>query len=152
MIAALGRALWNFLSLEESVVAILHEAEFQALDEARRGTAGSKESALRGLRNKLNEQGAPADVIDEVDRGIEAFSAARSEWRNAISHAHPFTAGYAEDGTYLPGLSYTPPRGVHRTIARNAADLHQIAHRIEDAIDPLSDAREAVRVYVGYSE
>jgi hypothetical protein len=145
MVSALGRAVWTFLSLEESVVAILYEGGHSDLGSARSGTAGGKESALKGLRQQLKDEGASLDILAALDAGIEAFPHARVEWRNVLSHAHPFTAGYEEDGTYLPWLGFTDRKGHYRTVALDANDLLEIAHRIEDAISPLGSARRAVR-------
>jgi len=144
MVAALGRAQWNFFSLEETVVAILYEAGEFSLVSGRSLTAGDKAKCLRKLIARLEGEGAPQDVADALKKAETAFDHARASYRNALSHAHPFTAGYAQDGTYLPGLAHTT-KHLQTVLAREAADLHEIAHRIEDAISPLGDAREALK-------
>jgi hypothetical protein len=150
MVAALGRALWNFLSLEETVVAILYEGRHADLGKARAGMAGQKEGLLKELRDRLGAEGAPCNLLEQFDEGIDAFAAARRDWRNVITHAHPFTVGYEEDGTYLPGLGYTNIAG-ERTVAVNAADLLEIAKRIEDSSRPLHDLRKALREFADRS-
>jgi len=146
VIAAIGRAMWNFLSLEESVVAILYESGAYDLSDARSLMAGGKENALRDLKSWLEARSESRELLESVQRSIDAFGHARREYRNALSHAVPFTAGYAPDGTYLPGLTLDTSTGALR--AHSANELHEVAHRIEDAVDPLSDARSAVRKFV----
>jgi hypothetical protein len=146
LISALGRAVWNFLSLEETVVAILYEAGTHDLGEARSMMAGAKAEALRRLGPWLRQRGASHHLVSTIEVAYEAFDLARSEYRNALLHASPFTAGYEEDGTYRPGLAMTTPSGL--VDARAPLDLHSLAHRIEDAIDPLSAARMGVGEFV----
>jgi hypothetical protein len=65
--------------------------------------------------------------------------------RNQVSHAHPYTAGVDANGDYLPGLSYTAKDGTSKTIAAVPADLLALADQVEQAINPLEAARDAVR-------
>lgn len=141
IIAALGRAMWNFLNLEETVVAILYEAGQMGLSEARSLPAGGKEAELKHLLRIVEaaKESAP-DVVPALATAIDAFARARKEYRNALAHAHPFTVGYDDHGAYLPGVGHTS-RGRYRQLAGAPSDLHEMAHRIEDAIDPLSKAR-----------
>lgn len=145
MVSALGRALWNFLALEEIVVAVLYESGAHSLNDARSMMAGPKEKAMQALRDAWSRQAAPASVIEALDGAISAFGLARSEHRNALGHAHPFTAGYDDDGTYLPGLNFVTSTG--SSSAADARALHHLAHQIEEAIDPVSAARSAVNGY-----
>ena len=107
-------------------------------------------SPLRGLRSSLETRGPPAEVLDSLDSAIDAFAHARREHRNALAHANPYTAGYDEDGTSPPGLALrlADDRQVH---AAEPGDLHEIAHRIEDAITPLGTARDAISGIVGWT-
>ena len=150
-LAALGRAIWNFLYLEESVVAILYEAGEYTLGDARALDAGGKERALRQLRSSLEAREAPPELLDSLDSAIAAFSHARSEHRNALAHASPHTAGYDEDGKFRPGLALDLPGG-RRLHAATPGHLLEIAHRIEDAATPLAAARRAIREYVGWGQ
>ena len=59
VVAALGRALWNFLPLEESVVAILYEGGAMTLTDARSLMASGKEHALVDLKDRLQGEQAP---------------------------------------------------------------------------------------------
>ena len=144
MVSALGRAIWNCLSQEETVVAILVEAGQMSVSKARSGDAGEKEAGLKQLRKRLNDENARPDVLEALDAGIEAFNQVRKQARNALSHAHPFTVGYDEQGAYHPGLAHTS-RGVERRLADGPAELLDLAHEVEEAIEPLSRARDAVR-------
>jgi hypothetical protein len=74
------------------------------------------------------------------------FGDVRATVRNELLHAHPFTAGTDAAGAYLPGLAYTAKDGKSwKTVARTPEDLLDLATKIEIAIDPLNNAREAVR-------
>jgi hypothetical protein len=150
IISALGRAVWNFLCLEESVVAVLYEPGTYDLPAARSLMPGGKENALVDLKSWLGRQGASNDVLDAAQTAIEAFRLARREYRNALLHASPFISGYDENGTYLPGLVLSGPTG--QRFAHSAGDLHAEAHHIEHAIDPLSNARTAIRRFAGFAE
>jgi len=148
-VAALGRAIWSFLALEGIVASILYEAGVCGLDAARGLDAGDKEHALQGLRSSLAMRNAPPEVLESLDEAIKAFRHARSEYRNALAHATPYTAGRDEDGTYRPGLVLRLPDG-SRLHAGEPSDLHKIAHRIEDASSALNAARRAIRDFVGW--
>ncbi|MHA6969372.1 hypothetical protein ACX5K5_16925 (plasmid) [Glutamicibacter bergerei] len=66
--------------------------------------------------------------------------------RNVLLHAHPYTAGEDGRGNYLPGLAYTAPDGKSwKTISPTPEDLLDLAIEIEQAIDPLDEARVAVQ-------
>jgi hypothetical protein len=67
----------------------------------------------------------------------------REEVRNAISHAHQFTVEGAERpvGT---GLMFLPRDGAQRTLATTAEDLYALACRVEELIEPMTAARNAV--------
>jgi hypothetical protein len=104
VLAALGRAVYCFLSLEEGVTAVLYEAGAADLSTTRAEMAGGKEQALRDLADQ---------VATVLDKAAAAFHVARSTIRNELLHAHPFTAGRDDSGTYLPGLGYTAKDGSH---------------------------------------
>jgi hypothetical protein len=150
VLSALGRALYCFLSLEESVTAVLSEAEAEAgaatLAVTRGKTAGAKEHDLVDLANKYRTSPAGEATADSLDKAAAAFKTARKTVRNELLHAQPYTAGDDESGRYLPGLSYTAPDGQSwKTISRTPEDLLDLASEIERALDPLSAARDAVR-------
>jgi hypothetical protein len=104
LLAALGRASYCFLSLEETVTAILYEAGAADLSTTRGKTAGDKEDALGQLAK---------------------------EYRQSSNGAHVAAALEAEKSW--------------KTVARTPEDLLDLATKIEIAIDPLNNAREAVR-------
>lgn len=147
MIAALGRAMWNFLSLEETAVAILATVGTHSLTRARALMAGGKEKALRRAQAELQAKGAPPDVLTAMQRGIGAFGLARSEYRNALAHAGLFTAGYDDDGTYLPGIALKGDSGSERLI-RDATELHAEARVIEDCSAQLGEAKVAIDAFL----
>ena len=147
MIAALGRAMWSFLSLEETAVAILHEVGTYNLTRARALMAGGKEKALKLALTELRRQGAPSTALKALEIGIEAFSLAREEYRNALTHAGIFTAGYDEDGTYLPGIALKG-NGDHERMIHDASELHAEAHIIEDCSTALGEARTAITLFL----
>lgn len=147
MIAALGRAMWNFLSLEETAVAILAEVGTHNLTRARALMAGGKEMALKRALTELRRRGAPPTVLKALEKGIEAFALACSEYRNALAHAGLFTAGYDDDGTYLPGIALKGDSGAERMI-RDASELHAEAHAIENCSAYLGEARTAITAFL----
>jgi hypothetical protein len=147
MIAALGRAMWNFLSLEETAVAILAEVGTHNLTRARALKAGRKEKALKLALTDLRRRNAPPAVLKTLERGIDAFALARAEHRNALAHAGLFTVGYDEDDIYLPGVALKGDTGTERMI-RDASELHGEAHAIEDSHALLGEARAAINVFL----
>ncbi|MGA9634481.1 MAG: hypothetical protein WBQ41_04485 [Solirubrobacterales bacterium] len=128
-------------------MAILHEGGEMSLSEARAGTAGEKENGLRRLLKRLRAEQAPQGTLDALDEAIRAFAEIRSEKRNVVSHAHPFTSSHDADGTYRPGLMYTDNEGRERRVADGPEDLLKIARDAEEAIGPLSQARKRVREF-----
>jgi hypothetical protein len=145
VLAALGRVLYSFLSLEDGVTAILYDAGAADLSASRAKMAGEKEQALRELAERYRQSSNGHDVASSLDAAADAFGAARETVRNEVLHAHPFTAGEDSAGAYLPGLAYTAKDGKSwKTIARTPEDLLDLAAKVEDAINPLSAARDAV--------
>jgi hypothetical protein len=171
---ALGRAIWNFINLEETVTAILaesgtHPSEYQKPKKAgtqkspstpsqspisvnpfefvRSKMAGEKVLLLKGMIAEWTARGVPSDVVDAIQKGYEAFNEATCKHRNALAHAQPFTAGYVEK-IFQPGIAYSPDKNGPKHYASEAAEIRELAHRIEDAISPLRDARTAVKNYV----
>ena len=148
LLAALGRAIWNFFHLESMVASMLYESgQCGSLAEAQRMMAGQKGKALRKLRASLGGAGAPADVLEALDRGIEAFRRGRDHYRNALAHARPFVSGRDAAGRQVLSIAVRDPGGEHHA---DATELHVIAHAIEDDIRPLvNEARVAVRRFLG---
>lgn len=146
MLSAMGRALYNFLSLEESVTAVMYDAGAADLSETRAKVAGEKQQALEQLAELYRAASNGASVADLLDAAAASFGDVRARVRNELLHAHPYTEGYQEDGTYLPGLAYTAKDGKSwKTVARSPEEVLDLAAQIEDAISPLSAARDAVR-------
>lgn len=145
VVAALGRALFNFLSLEETVSTILHEAGVAQLPTTRAKMAGGKEASLQDLADSYRSAANGLDVADALDVAVAAFRTARESIRNELMHAHPFTAGTDLDGNYMPGLAYTAKDGQSwKTVSRSPNDLLDLAKAIEEAITPLNAARQHV--------
>jgi hypothetical protein len=146
VLAALGRALYCFLSLEESVTAIMFDAGAATLPMTRGKMAGAKEQALADLAERYRASVSGAAVADSLDAAVTAFRTARKSVRNELLHAHPYTAGEDASGNYLPGLAYTARDGRSwRTVSSTPEDLLDLATEVERATYPLSAAREAVR-------
>lgn len=146
VVSALGRALFCFLSVEESVTAILYDAGAATLPLARAKMAGDKETALRDLADRYRRSTKGTSVAGALDAAAAAFGTARRTIRNEMLHAHPFTAGEDSDGQYLPGLAYTAKDGKSwKTISRSPVDLLDLASDIERALDPLARARRMVQ-------
>jgi hypothetical protein len=141
MVAALGRAMWNFFSLEEGIVAILAKAQAADLNTARSLDPEGKEKRLRQLTNDLTRRKAPGELLDALKETVDDFRRLRKKYRNALAHAHAFTAGYDDDGTYLPGLSHTARDGSRQLLAHEAQELLAIAHEIEEGGRPIGRAR-----------
>lgn len=146
VVAALGRALYCFLSLEESVTAVLYDAGHADLSVSRGMMAGGKAAELRRLAERYRGPGGDASTAACIDKALGAFDAARKHARNQLLHAHPFTSEPDDAGNYVPGFGYTVEDGSSWiTIARTPEDLLDLATEIEKAIDPLSAARTAVK-------
>ena len=144
VLTALGRSIYNFLSLEESVVAILYDAEFAPLNVTRARMAGAKEHQLRSLAKRYRKSTNGSAVAPILVEAADAFHAALAQVRNRVSHSQPYTAGTDEHGEYLPGLAYTADNGSSQVIVEKPSDLLDLAEQIEEAIDALSAARAAV--------
>lgn len=100
---------------------------------------------MKDLADRYRTASNGSQVAALLDAAADAFGDARQSVRNELLHAHPFTVGYDAKGTYLPGLAYTAKNGQSwKTVARSPEDLLDLAARIEQAIDPLSRARDAV--------
>lgn len=146
VLLALGRAQYNFLSLEETVTAILYEAGVATLPETRGKMAGTKEKELRKLAERYRAHALGGEIAALLDTAAGAFSMAREVVRNKLSHAHPYTAGRDSEGNYLPGLGYTVSDGSSwTTLSSTPEDLLGLAADVEKAISPLGHARRAVR-------
>lgn len=143
IISAIGRALWNFLNLEEQVVAILSEGKFMSLEESRKLMAAGKAKKLNKFKNKLLRESAPSELIIALQVAYDEFNYVTQCYRNAISHASPYTARYEDDGTYIPGISLF----TNMPVNIESVGVGDIAMEIEKAIDSLSNARTLVFEY-----
>jgi len=144
IISALGRALWNFLCLEEQVVAILYEGQFMELEASRKLMAAGKGKKLKKLKNKLFRESAPKELIATLEVAYNDFCLVTDNYRNALSHATPYTARYNADGVYIPGLVANIPH----TVNLESQEVGNIALEIEKAIDSISLARSLVLLHV----
>jgi len=145
LISALGRALWNFLYIEETVVAIVWEAG-KEMSPVRSEMAGGKEHHLTALKAEFQKANAPSDLLTAIENAIKAFNVARSEYRNALAHAVPYTVFMEEDGKFQPGLRMKGKYVEHDV--QNSKDMHTIAQNIEQTVNPLNEARFAVIRYM----
>jgi hypothetical protein len=146
VLAALGRALFCFLSIEEAVTAIVYESGASTLPMMRAKVAGTKETALQDLADRYRAARSGVAVANSLDAAVIEFRAARQQIRNVLLHAHPFTAGSDSDGNYMPGLAYTARDGQSwRTVSQSPEDLLDLAEAIEGALDSLNAARELVQ-------
>ncbi len=149
VLLALGRAQYTLLSLEETVVAIFYDAGFLGLDQSRVLMAGGKVDMLRSLAKRYRRSKNGKHVAPIIDGAVTAFDRVRDTARNRLFHAHPFTAGVDANGDYLPGSAYTgedskTKKIVRATLADEPEDPLDLVTAIEEAIDPLSAARDAV--------
>lgn len=145
VLAALGRAVFNFLALEEQVTAVLHEAGHLNVSPARGMMAGQKAAELRRLADRYRGANGDASIATTLDEARAAFDDVRQRVRNELLHAHPFTSIPDEQGNFVPGLGYTVADGSSwKTLATGPQDLLDLAAEIETAINPLAEAREAV--------
>lgn len=131
--------------MEEIVVAIAYEAheDFQLVREMK---AGGKIKKLESIKERFEKMQAGNNVAEVIQKAIDTFKVASTSYRNAISHAKPYTYRYDEKGRYLPGLTLYFENSV--TNIESADDLLEIASKIEDAINPLNNARLAVMSYM----
>lgn len=146
VVAALGRAVYSFLSLEELVTAILDDAGAAPVSESRAKMAGGKEKGLIALAERYRASPSGQTVAGSIDKAVEAFRVARQSIRNELLHAHPYAEGEDAAGNYLPGLARTAIDGKSwKLVSRTPEELLALATQIELAIDPLSEARSAVQ-------
>ncbi|MDX6683706.1 MAG: hypothetical protein QOG94_3745 [Solirubrobacteraceae bacterium] len=110
MIEALGRAIWNALSLDQQVIAILREIGDSVWQEARWLTGGLLERSRLRQFGVAHQDNAPG-VAEAVRQGTEAYAAARWNYRNPLVHAGAYTASTDELGRPLPGLVHRPRSG-----------------------------------------
>lgn len=140
VLTALGRALFNFLNLEEYIPGIIYIATGEGLSETRGKTAHRKEQALTNLARRYEAAGLP-EIADDLRTAVQAFSVAREEIRNRLLHAHPYTSGSDSEGAYLPGLAHTFKDGDRWiTLSETPEELLDLATGIEKALSPLSTA------------
>jgi hypothetical protein len=146
VLEALGRVLFNFISLEETISTTIYEAGAGDLSATRSLTAHGKQELMGQLAKRYRRQAGGEVVADVLDTAAKAFGHVRKTIRNEVLHAHPFTAGVDSEGDYLPGIGYTARDGKSwKTVARTPEDLLALAHEVEVAIGPLNAARAAVR-------
>lgn len=149
MIAALGRVVWNFLSLEEAVAIVLTQAGELTLDQARALGGARKATALTGKAlPALQAKSAPADLVELLEHATSTFQRLCDDYRNGILHGGMFTAGFDDDGTYLPGISFTTKAGDRQGLD-DAASVHAIAHEIEECSGEFGQVRERLNAFLG---
>jgi hypothetical protein len=147
MVSALGRALWNFLATEETVVAVLNQAEGHGvsgfLSSIRALPAGGKENRLEALRESQAVMDWPNEWLALLDAAIADFRQVRKTWRNALMHSHAYTVEPGPE--YQPGLAHTDSKTKEVTyLADDASDLLDIAQQIEDARGNLSELHKVL--------
>ncbi len=111
VLAALGRAVYNFVSLEESVSAIIFDSGADTLSSIRGKMAGDKQKALTALADRYRRSASGEPAAEALSAAAAAFGEARQNVRNILLHAHPYTAGEDAKSNYLPGLAYTARDG-----------------------------------------
>ena len=89
VLAALGRALYSFLSIEESVAAILYEAGDCTLPKARAKMAGAKKQALTQLASKYRTSAAGGAVADSLDKAAHSFGVVKDAIPTSCSTPSP---------------------------------------------------------------
>jgi hypothetical protein len=140
IIAALGRVVWNFLYIEEAVVAILFLSNEKTLEAARSLMAGQKTTALRALHTNLSINNAPQDLLDALKDATYRFEIITREIRNPVFHSGLFTAGYSDEGVLLPGMQLVD-KDNKRTNLSAPDQIHTLALDIEKTMDSLSLVR-----------
>lgn len=119
MLTAMGRALYNFLYLEELLTAVIHYAGAADLSITRGKMAHEKQQALEQLAGRYRKASNGAEAADEVDAAATAFGEVRTRVRSELLHAHPQAQGLgytARDGQSWNTVARTPggstrPRG-----------------------------------------
>ena len=140
IIVALGRVVWNFLYIEEAVVAILFLSNEKTLEAARSLMAGQKTNALRALHAKLSTNNAPQDLLDSLKDATDKFEIITREIRNPVFHSGLFTAAYSDEGVLLPGMQLVDKYN-KKTDLTTPDQIHTLALNIEKTMDSLSLVR-----------
>jgi hypothetical protein len=143
MATALGRAIWNFLSLEGQVAALLVECKEADPHEARRWMAGKKANRLRRAAKRYDSTG-DTDAGQKLREASDAFKEATTKYRNALTHAGLFANNRTDEGDIVPGLSRTTESGTE-ILAIDPEEVLDMARQIEDSRPAVADARRAVR-------
>jgi hypothetical protein len=140
---AIGRVVYNFLSLEGQVAALLVETQETDLTEARELMAGQKASRVRRAAKRYDRRG-DASVAQALRAAADAFDSATQDERNALAHAKLFAADRTVEGDVAPGLAMTDGAGA-ATSATKSEEILTMASRIEAAREPVTAARRAAR-------
>jgi hypothetical protein len=143
MAMAIGRAIWNFLSLEGQVTALVVECKEADPHEARRLTAGPKVDLLRRAAKRFDSNGE-TDAGQKLRDASDAFRVATAQYRNAIAHASLFANKRTDEGEIVPGLARTTENGTE-ILATSPEDVLDMATQIEASRPAVADARRAVR-------
>ena len=143
MAAAIGRVIYNFLSLEGQVAALLVDAHEVDAHEARTLMAGKKESRLLCAAKRYDRKG-DTFVAQALRDAAAAFRAATQDEWNALGHARLFTANRTVEGGVAPGLAMTDGTR-SEMLATKPEEILAMASRIEETRPSIADARRAVR-------
>lgn len=147
---AIGRAIYNFLSLEGQVAALLVDAGESDRTESRKLMAGEKANRLRRAAKRYDRGGDTA-VAQALRAAAKAFDSATRDERNALAHASLFAANRTPEGEVEPGLAMTDGEG-NAILATSAEEILDMASRIEAAREPVAAARRAARAALPISE
>jgi hypothetical protein len=140
---AIGRVIYNFLSLEGQVAALLVETQESDMTEARELMAGQKASRVRRAAKRHDRRG-DASVAQALRAAADAFDSATQDERNALGHAKLFAADRTVEGDVAPGLAMADGAGA-ATSATKPEEILAMASRIEAAREPVTAARRAAR-------
>jgi hypothetical protein len=143
MACAIGRAIWNFLSLEGQVASLLVDCNEADRHEARHLMAGDKANRTNRAAKRYAAKG-DTQVAQLLRAASDAFRDATTQYRNALSHASLFTVSRNAEGEGLPGLARTTANGTEG-LATSPEEVLEMATQIEAAREPVADARRAVR-------
>jgi hypothetical protein len=136
---ALGWVIWNFLYLEEVIVAWLCRLRpDMPVNHWRRYVAGEKGEQLR---KALQGRELDHELDGDLTRWLCDYSKLVKDARNATAHGHAVTL---EQGgpDWRPALAHTDRQGEEWLIARSPDDLHRKAAGIEALLERLYDLQD----------
>ncbi|MCK7556546.1 hypothetical protein MKQ70_16585 [Chitinophaga sedimenti] len=102
---------------------------------------------MKELREALVQQGIPSNLIEILNEGILAFDNVTQDVRNGFAHAVLFSAGYDDEGNYVPGFEIKDATRTRKSF-RTPTELHVEAKRIEDAGNALGIFRKEYKKYI----